>query len=130
MMTDSIADMLSQIRNAIAVGKREVSLPYSKVKEAVAKALVENNYLETTSIDGEGSKKQLVITIFPEGGTASISNLKRLSTPGRRLYCRADEIPAVKSGRGMIIISTSKGVMSGQKAKEQRLGGELICEVV
>lgn len=104
-------------------------MPHSKAVEAVAKSLADNRFLAGVSTDGKGIEKRLVISIAGENDSPKITSIKRLSTPGRRLYCGADEIPTVMRGRGMVLISTSKGVMSGKAAKEQRLGGELICEV-
>jgi len=127
--TDPIADMLTRIRNAIGAGKNEVVLPYSKVKATIAQLLVDSGFLAGVKAEGEGVAKQLLITIHPEGTNAQITEIDRLSKPGRRIYAKADEIPTVKRGRGIVVISTSKGVMTGQQAKAQRLGGELICQV-
>lgn len=128
--TDPIADMLTRIRNAIAVRKSEVSLPHSNQKEAVAKILKESNFIDGVKVEGEKAGfKKLHITINGEAGNARITEISRMSTPGRRMYSSAQEIPTVKRGRGIVIISTSKGVMSGKDAKKQALGGELICKV-
>lgn len=127
--TDPIADMLSRIRNAIAVRKNEVFLPHSKVKESVAKLLVESKFIDHVAVNDATVGKTLQITINPSGSNARISEIVRLSTPGRRLYASADEIPVVKRGRGIVIVSTSKGLMTGADAKKNRIGGELICKV-
>ncbi|MDQ3123161.1 MAG: 30S ribosomal protein S8 [bacterium] len=128
--TDPVADMLTRIRNAIAVRKSEVTLPHSNLKEAVAKLLKDSNFIDGVHVDGDKPGfKQLKLTIHRDGSNARITEISRLSTPGRRLYSTAAEIPTVKRGRGIVIISTSKGVMSGEQAKSQRLGGELICKV-
>ena len=127
--TDPIADMLTRIRNAIGANKNEVSMPYSKVKATVAQVLVDSGFLTKAGSEGEGVGRNLVITIHAEGTNAVITEIDRLSKPGRRVYAKADEIPTIKRGRGIIVISTSKGVMTGQQAKAQRLGGELICQV-
>lgn len=129
LSTDPIADMLSRIRNAIAVRKETVSMPHSNIKETVAQLLVSNGYLKSVKVEGEGIGKLLSIVINGEDQNATITEIARLSTPGRRLYANADSIPVVKRGRGVIIISTSRGVMTGTEAKKQRLGGELICKV-
>ncbi len=126
---DPISDMLSRIRNAVAVNKREINLPHSKMKETVAKILMDNGFLASVSVSGEIPQKSLDIVINLADGNARITEIGRLSTPGRRLYTNADKIPVVKRGRGLVVVSTSKGVMTGQQAKKQRLGGELICEV-
>ena len=127
--TDPIADMLSRIRNAAAVGKTEVSLPHSGIKEVIARILAANNFIDTVEIDETSPQKLIKIRINDTGSNARISEVTRLSKPGRRLYAKADEIPVIKRGRGIVIISTSNGVMSGQEARNKRLGGELICEV-
>jgi len=128
--TDPIADMLTRIRNAVAVHKTSVSMPHSNVKEAVAKVLKDQNFVdEVKTEDGVDGHKQLVVVMNDEGSNARITEIARLSTPGRRLYSSADEIPVVKRGRGIVIVSTSKGVMTGKDAKAKRLGGELICKV-
>lgn len=127
--TDPIADMLSRIRNAIAVRKHEVVLPHSKVKESVAQLLVENNFLDRVSVTDASIGKTLHININDESSNARITEIKRLSTPGRRYYVAAKDIPVVKSGRGIVIVSTSKGLMTGAQAKTAGVGGELICRV-
>jgi small subunit ribosomal protein S8 len=126
--TDPIADMFTRIRNAIAVNKHEVSMPHSKIKEAVAKILADNGFLQSVSVSEIGMRT-LNITINAEDANATITEIDRLSKPGRRLYVGADKIPTVKRGRGIVIISTSAGVMTGKEAKHKRLGGELIGQV-
>lgn len=126
--TDPISDMLTRIRNAILVQKREVSLPHSKVKEGVAKLLAENNFLDRVEVV-DGFPKMMTVTINPENSNARITEISRMSKPGRRHYVGVDDIPTVKRGRGLVIVSTSKGLMTGSEAKKQRIGGELICKV-
>jgi small subunit ribosomal protein S8 len=127
--TDPIADMLSRLRNASAVNKPEVSLPHSNIKEAVAKILVDNGFLSGVSTTEENGRKILVIKINDEDEPARISSVSRLSRPGRRMYVKSAAIPTVKRGRGLVVVSTSKGIMTGKQAANQKLGGELICEV-
>ncbi len=127
--TDPIADMLTRIRNAILVRKNEIKLPYSKIKESVAKILTENHFIANVEIDGEGINKMLVLTINLQGTNASITEIQRISSPGRRHYVNVKNIPVIKNGRGMVIVSTSQGLMTGDDAKAKRLGGELICKV-
>jgi small subunit ribosomal protein S8 len=127
--TDPIADMLSRIRNAIAVNKNEVNLPHSKVKEAVARLLKESRFIEDVSVEDAAIGKTLRIVINRDGGNARITEITRLSKPGRRQYTGADKIPTVKRGRGLVIVSTSRGMMTGVQAKKQGVGGELICKV-
>ena len=127
--TDPIADMLSRIRNAIAVRKHEITLPHSKVKEAVAQLLVDTDYIQGLHVTDATIGKTLVLTLTDGFSNSPITEIKRISTPGRRYYVGAAEIPAVKRGRGVILVSTSKGIMTGREAKQQKLGGELICSV-
>lgn len=127
--TDPIADMLTRLRNAIAINKYELSLPHSKVKEEIAKILKANRFIDNVSVTDLSVGKSLHLVINSELENARITEIARVSRPGRRQYASADEIPVVKGGRGMMIISTSKGMMTGAEAKKQRLGGELICKV-
>lgn len=129
MNTDPIADMLTRIRNAISVRKREITLPHSNLKETVAKTLASANFIDRVEVTPATVGKQLKIVINSEDANARITNIERLSKPGRRSYVSADDIPTVQQGRGIVVISTSKGVMTGREAKKQRLGGELICKV-
>lgn len=127
--TDPIADMLTRIRNAIAVGKSEITLPHSNIKENVAISLRNNGFLHDVKTTDLSVGKQLHIIINLDGENAKISDIKRLSKPGRRAYTNAHEIPVIKHGRGVLIISTSKGLMTGAEAKTQGIGGEVICQV-
>jgi small subunit ribosomal protein S8 len=127
--TDPIADMLTRIRNAIAVRKSEISMPHSNIKENVARLLKESNFVDDLSVKQDGVGKLLTITINGSDSNPRITEIVRLSKPGRRYYVNSKEIPTVKSGRGMVILSTSKGLMTGDKAKTEHVGGELICRV-
>lgn len=127
--TDPIADMLTRIRNAISVRQTEVSLPHSQAKEAVAKLLASSGFIDGVSVEKAEIGKTMTVQIHGEGSNARISSIRRLSTPGRRYYVRSSAIPTVKRGRGLVIVSTSKGVMTGSDAKKAGIGGELICEV-
>ena len=127
--TDPIADMLTRVRNAIMVNKSAVSLPHSVAKERVAKILAEQGFLNDIKVDDLAGRKILNITINEENQSAKITDIKRLSKPGRRVYVKASDIPTVKRGRGIVVISTSQGVMAGTDARQKRLGGELICRV-
>ncbi len=127
--TDPIADMLTRIRNAINVRKNEVSLPHSNIKEHVARSLMANGFLDDVQVTELGVGKRLTIVINAAEGNARITEIKRLSKPGRRAYSSAAEIPTVKRGRGVVIVSTSKGLMTGTEAKKAGLGGELIASV-
>lgn len=127
--TDPIADMLTRIRNAIAVNKNSVNVPYSKLKQTIAEQLKANNYIEDVTVDGEGTAKVLRIVMNEPGTPYRITSIARVSKPGRRIYSKADEIPKIKNGRGIIIVSTSKGLMTGDQAESEKVGGELICRV-
>lgn len=127
--TDPIADLLTRIRNAVMVGKNEIRVPSSKLKVTVAKELKKANYLSEVKVESAKPRDILVITINKPGENATITEITRLSKPGRRVYVSANEIPRVKNGRGMVLVSTSKGVISGYAAVKQRLGGELLLKV-
>jgi small subunit ribosomal protein S8 len=127
--TDPIADMLTRIRNAILVRKHEVTLPHSNIKESVARLLQESNFVDGVEVSGEKISKVLTVKINDEHSNARITEIVRLSKPGRRHYVNAKEIPTVKRGRGVVIVSTSRGLMTGDKAKAEKVGGELICKV-
>ena len=127
--TDPIADMLTRIRNAINVRKHEVVLPHSNVKQAVAEILQKNGFLHDVKVTDATVGKSMKIVINTEGENAPITEIVRLSKPGRREYVGAAEIPTVMRGRGIVIVSTSKGLMTGAQAKKTGVGGELICKV-
>jgi small subunit ribosomal protein S8 len=127
--TDPIADLLTRIRNASAVGKTEIRVPASKLKVVVANELVKNKYLESATVEDGKPRGTLVVKINRDGTNPTFTELARVSKPGRRVYAKADEIPRVMSGRGLVLVSTSKGVMNGQEAKKQKLGGELLLKV-
>ncbi len=127
--TDPVADMLTRIRNAIAVGKTEIRVPTSKLKFAVAEKLQKINYLEKVEIEDAKPRGILHIVINNNGEAARINEISKVSTPGRRIYAGTDEIPKVKSGRGTVLVSTSKGIMTGQEAIRNKLGGEILVKV-
>ena len=127
--TDPIADMLTRIRNAIAVRKTEVVMPHSNVKQSVAELLKKAGFVSDVKVSDATIGKSLRIVINAEGENARITEITRLSKPGRRAYVGAAEIPRIKGGRGIVIVSTSKGMLLGSDAKKQGIGGELICKV-
>jgi small subunit ribosomal protein S8 len=127
--TDPIADLLTRIRNAAMVGKTEVRVPSSKLKKTVAEQLKKAKYLSDVKVEAGKPRDTLVITINKPGENSNITEINRVSKPGRRIYVGVEDIPKVKSGRGMVLISTSKGVITGQEAVRQRLGGELLLKV-
>lgn len=127
--TDPIADLLTRIRNASMVGKTEVRVPASKIKKVIADKLVKNNYLVEVKTEAGKPRDTLVLTIAKPGQNPTFTELTRMSKPGRRMYVSADDIPRVKSGRGIVLISTSQGVITGGEAVKQRLGGEVLLKV-
>src|SRR5215213_7118430 len=108
LSTDPIADMLTRIRNAINVGKNEVRLPHSKIKETVAKGLKEAGYLVNVTVEIAKPQPTLIVTINEPGANSVITEIDRVSKPGRRVYAKATELPRIKSGRGIVLVSTSK----------------------
>lgn len=127
--TDPISDMFTRIRNAIAVNKFDIVLPHSNVKESIASILKQTKFINDVSATDLAIGKSLRIVINNEHDNSKITEIERISKPGRRQYVGADEIPTIKGGRGIVIISTSRGIMTGDQAKKLRLGGELICKV-
>jgi small subunit ribosomal protein S8 len=127
--TDPIADMLTRIRNAIAVRKTEVVMPHSNVKQAVAELLKESGFVKDVKVTDATVGKILKVVINDADENARITEIVRLSKPGRRAYTGAKEIPHVKRGRGIVIVSTSRGMMTGDQAKKNGVGGELICQI-
>lgn len=125
-VTDPIADLLTRIRNAARARKTIVRMPYSKMKMAIAAVLKERGYVLEAKATGEGVAKELMLEI-PEN--RQDLHLKSVSKPGQRIYVKAQEIPRVLNGLGLAIVSTPKGVMSGEDAKKQKLGGEYLCEI-
>lgn len=128
--TDPIADMLSRIRNAALAGKTEVSIPFSKLKENVAKIILEAGYASKIEVEGEGILKNIKLSLTDsDQSNVKFSEIKRISKPGRRVYAKADEIPKIMNGRGIVVISTSNGIMTDRQARKNRIGGELICSI-
>jgi len=127
--TDPIADLLTRIRNAVMVGKNEIVVPTSKLKFTVASELKKANYLSDVRIESAKPRDILVVTINKPGDNPAITEISRVSKPGRRIYVGSKDIPKIKTGRGMVLVSTSKGVMPGEAAKAQKLGGEILLKV-
>ena len=127
--TDPIADLLTRIRNAKMVGKTEIRVPSSKLKKVVAEQLVKNGYLTKVTVESAKPRDILVVTINDPSENSTIHEITRVSKPGRRVYAAAADIPKVKSGRGLVLVSTSKGVMTGQEAIKNKLGGEVLLKV-
>ena len=127
MFNDSISDLLTRIRNANTARKRLVVMPYSKMKQQVADILKANGFLEEVKVAEADGFKSLELTLPADQET--ITSLIRVSKPGRRVYTGAQDIPLVLGGRGIVILSTSGGLMTGRDARKAGLGGELICKV-
>ncbi len=128
-VTDPIADLLTRVRNAAAVQKHEMFVPYSKIKNEVVRILKEEGYITDFSLDTEGAHPRIKITNKIANRTSAITGLKRVSRPGLRRYVGAQEIPRVLGGMGVAILSTSRGVLSGREAKKQNVGGELLAYI-
>ncbi len=124
MVGDTIGDFIIRLKNAGAVGKTEVSLPYSKLKHAIADKLVAAGYIESAKQDGKKVQKNLVVALKYENGKHYIHGVKRVSKPGRRLYTKVADIHKVKFGQGHMILSTPAGILTNDEAKAQNVGGE------
>ena len=130
-MTDPIADMLTRIRNAFMVGHDHVKIPGSIIKGEIARVLTEEGYVENYEITEEGVKKTISIKLkYGPDGKAAIDQIKRISKPSRRVYVGKDDIPRVRGGMGISILSTSSGIMTGVAARSKKIGGEILCTVI
>lgn len=130
MMTDPVADMLTRVRNAQMVGLEKIELPASRLLQAIADILKEEGYIAEVKAHTHKGHRYLRLTLrYDDEGKPAIREIKRISKPGRRVYRGADDLPRVKNGYGIAIISTSKGVMTDKKARARRLGGEVLCTV-
>jgi len=126
---DPISDMLNRIRNAQAVLKERVDVPFSNLKYEIARVLEEKGFIEKVEKKGKRTKRTIEITLRYKDKIPVISGLKMVSKPGQRIYKSFREVRPVKSGYGIAIISTPKGLMTDKEVKKQRLGGEIICEI-
>ena len=130
MNTDPIADMLTRIRNANIVSHESVEMPSSNLKVELAKLLKEEGYISNYEVKESGAFKTLNITLkYDEKNKPVITNLKRISKPGLRTYCKAKNLPKVLGGMGIVIVSTSKGLLTDRKARQEKVGGEILCYV-
>ena len=130
-MTDPIADMLTRIRNAFMAGHDYVEIPGSVIKGEIARVLVEEGYVESYKITEDGVKKTITIKLkYGPDGEGAIEEIKRISRPSRRVYVGKDDIPRVRGGMGISILSTSSGIMTGVAARNKRVGGEILCTVI
>ena len=128
-MQDPIADMLTRIRNAAAAGLDKVSIPLSKEKKAIAEVLKEEGYLTKVGVIGEGVKSQIFVELKYAGEKPVIEGIERVSKSSCRIHCGSREIPRVRNGLGIVVLSTPKGIMSGRKAAKENVGGEILCRV-
>jgi len=127
MNTDPIADYLTRIRNASRAHHTSTVIPYSKIKEGISKVLMARKFIKNYEVQSSSKFKELVVTL--KDWANEPIQLKRISKPGQRIYLQSKEIKRVKSGLGMIIVSTPKGIMSGEEAYNTNVGGEVLCEV-
>ncbi|HSM00827.1 MAG TPA: 30S ribosomal protein S8 [Acidimicrobiia bacterium] len=130
MMTDPVSDMLTRIRNANLALHERVAMPASKLKEEIAKILAAEGYIEGYEVTASGTRKTLDIKLkYTSDRVRVIEGLRRISTPGRRIYAGADALPRVNGGLGVAVVSTSQGLLPDREARRRRLGGEIVCEV-
>ncbi len=130
MMTDPIADMLTRIRNANLALKPKVGIPASKLKEELAKILVSEGYIGGYEVSGEGASRTISLELrYAEGRARVLRGLRRVSSPGLRVYRDSKSLPKVQGGLGVAIVSTSQGLLPDREARRRRLGGEILCEV-
>jgi small subunit ribosomal protein S8 len=130
MITDPIADMLTRIRNAVAVGHERVSMPSSKLKVGIARILQDEGFIDRFEVTEEGAGKHLELVLrYGNRRQPAIDGIKRISKPGHRVYRGASEIPRVQGGLGVAVVSTSQGLLPDREARRRRLGGEILCEV-
>ena len=128
-MSDPIADMLTRIRNGLRASKASVSMPSSKSKVAIATVLKDEGYISGFSVDGEGAAKTLEVELKYFQGEPVIEEIDRVSCPSRRVYANREDLPSVRNGLGIALVSTSAGVLTDKAAREQGVGGEIICTV-
>lgn len=129
MMTDPIADMLTRIRNGNSAKHKSVEIPASNMKKDLAQILLDEGYIKGYNVTEDEKQGVMTIDLKYVGEQRSISGIKRISKPGRRVYVKADEVPSVLNGLGTAIISTSKGIMTDKNARKEAVGGEVICYV-
>lgn len=129
MMTDPIADLLIQIKNSYLVGKAKVSLPYSGIKQSLAKLLSKEGYVGNIKVSGDSIKKTLIIELIYDNKEPKFTHVVRVSKPGKRVYARKDKLPKVLGGLGITVVSTSMGLLTDREARRKGLGGELICKI-
>lgn len=129
-MTDPIADMLTRMRNALRIERNNVTIPRSKIKVGIAEVLKREGYIEDFEIDESGPQGSMKVNLkYGPNGEQVISSIRRVSKPGRRLYSTVQDLKPVLNGLGILVLSTSKGILSDREARKQSVGGELLCEI-
>ena len=130
IVTDPIADMLTRIRNALVARHESVEVPASNMKKAIAQILLDKGYIKTVEIEEEGPQGKIKIGLkYGPNNESVVTGLRRISKPGLRVYARKEEVPKVLGGLGIAIISTSKGVMTDKKARQNNIGGEVLAYI-
>lgn len=128
-MNDPIADMIIRIKNALMARHETVVIPHSRVKEEISKILVANNYVESYQVEQKVPQSDLVFKLRYVGKVPAITDVRRISTPGRRIYSTSAKVPKALGGYGITIVSTSKGIMTDKDARKQNVGGEVLCQI-
>lgn len=128
-MTDPIADMIIRIKNALLAGRESVAIPHSKMKAAIAQILQQEGYVNEVSVEETKPQATIMIDLKYVGDTPAITDVKRVSKPGRRQYTGSGAVPKTLGGYGITIMTTSKGVMTGVNARKQNVGGEILCQI-
>ena len=130
MMTDPVADMLTRVRNAISIERPYVEMPHSQLKQGIAEALKREGFVwEVSRVEGEPHPNLRIDLKYGPNGERVIQRLRRISSPGRRVYCGVENLPNVLQGMGVCLLSTNQGVLSSREAKQKNVGGEVLCEV-
>ena len=129
VLSDPISDFLTRLKNASRAGNDQFSAPHSKIKAEIARLLAEEGYIWSYEVDDSGAFPQIQVKVKFVDSTPALTDLKRVSKPGRRHYVGVDEIPRVLGGLGISILSTSRGLMTGHKARKENIGGELLAQV-
>lgn len=128
-ITDPISDLIVRIKNANQRKHKTVEIPFSNKKEAIVKLIQTEGYVGEYKVEGQGIDKKIVVSLKYKGSQSAIVGIKRVSKPGLRVYVKAQDIPSVLSGYGTVIMSTSKGLMTGKEAKKENVGGEIVAYI-
>jgi small subunit ribosomal protein S8 len=128
-MTDPIADMIIRIKNALMARHDSVSIPHSRLKAKIGQILIDNKYVEEMKVENIAPQSQLVFKLKYVGKLPAITDVRRVSTPGRRVYTSSKKVPKALGGYGITIVSTSRGIMTDKEARQQNVGGEILCQI-